>query len=78
MTIPKLETETMKTITDKSYFGYLIKIIKNYSKIQTNNSKIYEVIEKYKDLWAKAANGIIKSYSEASQKELGTYDIQDS
>ena len=77
LTILPIQKDTMKTAITKNHFGHLIKIIKNYSKIQTNNTKIYSVIQKYKDLWTNVANGIIKQYTEASQKELGTYDIQD-
>lgn len=76
ITISRIENETVKTIVvDKDYFGYLIKIIKNYSKIQTSNNRIYEVIERNKDLWGRVANGIIKAYTEVTQKELGTYEI---
>ena len=77
LTIPKIHNETLASMRDKHWFGHLVRIIKNYSKIQTQSTNIFGVIEREKELWTKAVGGIIKDYTEATQKELGTYEIED-
>lgn len=56
------------------WFGYLMKIVKVYSKIQTDDQEINNAIIQRSDLWEKFSTTLMKPYDAISFKDLGAYE----
>jgi len=58
----------------KGFFGYLMKIMKIYSGIQTTDDDIINAIKGKSEIWNKISRLILKPYESIAMKELSTHE----
>lgn len=58
----------------EGYFAYLMRIIKIYSKIQTNDEEVNKSIQDRSAIWEDFSNNILKPYEALCFKDLGSYE----
>ena len=73
MTTVGVINEEFKVLQKKGYLRHLVRIIKIYSQIETNNINITNNISKHRELWPIVINRILSPYEALTHKELGSY-----
>ena len=62
MTVGRIEDIKFGELFSKGYAGYLIKIIRMFSRVKTDNPRVAEVIQQNQNSWMKVLNGHLKMY----------------
>lgn len=63
-----------QSIIKPGWFSYIMKIIKVYSKIQTNDEEINSAIIQRATLWEKFSSLLMRPYEAICFKDLGSYE----